>query len=145
VISLFGAVGRLWKPLSTLALLSFVLGAFWFDGYWHAVPDIPIYPGAQQVQKSVNKDATGTPTDPIASLTFATPDKAGDLYTFYHRKLRADGWLYDTCCKMYSSTRNDEKHVGHYWVSIDAEPSEGGLTKVSVKITHAQLSCDCLP
>jgi hypothetical protein len=140
---LFGAAGRLWKPLPILALLSLALGIFWYH-YWHGVPDIPVYRGAQQVQKDVNKNAAGTPTDPIELLTFATPDKAGDIYTFYDRKLRADGWLYNTCCKMYSSARSDMIHVGHYWASIDVQPSEGGLTKVSVKITHAELYCDCL-
>jgi len=111
------------------------------------VPDIPVYPGARNVQKVIDHNGIETSDGPVLGLiTYETPASAKEVLTYYKDTLERKGWKNDWCCKeLYRFERYGRNHSFSYQAWIYAEETESGQTNVRIEVRYGAVACDCFP
>ena len=114
-------------------LLLCAYGVYWFLGGPSVEPDIPIYPGSQDVKRSseVREDPLGGVT--LERVTFVTPAKYEQVRLFYDEVLSNGEWHQDSICcpNAYLTNRQTIHNTRHYRLYLSIEPSANGLIHVS--------------
>jgi hypothetical protein len=132
------------KIAATITFLTWIVFPFsiWLAGQItepEDPPEVPIYPGAQQIHMAVLPKGPSSLRGQEAS--FVTTDEPDEVRGFYEQALQEDGWHSDYPCISFSI----ETRRAHYMAWINTLPSEKGQTHVKIVIYEVQLGCDVVP
>lgn len=97
-----------------------------------SVPNVPRYPGMQQVQQREGLDGVV----PTLVTTFVTSDQRKDVVSFYREKLQKSGWSYVPLCDLYAH------QTKLYTAHVQAASAKDGQTVVDVKLIRSRLACN---
>ena len=101
------------------------------------MPDIPVYPGAQHVERKIVNNTTDVLGVAVTELSFVTSDKPEDVLRFYSDELYKNGWRWDVFCDAY---KNDT-YERDYLANVHAYVSADGVTRASVDLSQASAYC----
>ena len=136
---------RLKSIVIVAGLVLLAVGVFVLENDYKgsAIPNVPVYPGAREIQTKVNENSSRSPDDPIVLIRFETSDQFAKVEAFYADLLHRDGWQYDRCCKLYRHTRGDPRYFGPYLAYVTIKDSGNGQTAVTIEINQGTIICDC--
>ena len=132
-------VARLIVRTISFPILVFCAGLFLlivvdhYHVFWQ--PEIPIYPGAQQVQRTTGTEGI---SQGEITISFETNDTPAEVRGYYLRELEKRGWHWETGCEFFW-------HAGlspAYLAFVDASTSAPRLTRATVRYGEGHLSCD---
>lgn len=134
--------------LGGLALLVILLDAIVVVSrpQWCCGPEIPLYPGATQVQSSV-RAIFGKYTDDFRRVRYFTTASGEELRTFYRNEYVAKGYHYNDCCNLRFGDNGlmmitGENGFGDLEVTW-TRAAGGQLVDASISAFGA-IACDCM-
>jgi hypothetical protein len=132
------------KIIAAIALISVLAFVYLYQTNLRQLPDIPVLAGAKNVQRMVNIDASGLPTDPLAVVSFIVDGESTQVAQFVRGAMQQKGWRQDGCCRAtYRHVNRNPDRVGSYLAEVSVQGG-GSSTSVTIRVTHGIHTCDCL-
>jgi len=104
------------------------------------LPDIPIYPAAQNIQMS-NPMGVSEKYEPSSTeITFTTTDRPLKIEVWYLGAMKREGWHYDAC-RLFQK-RGCGWYGPYYYGILSTETTENGQTRATLRISGGHFSCD---
>lgn len=132
------AANRLGVAFVVLFAIFICAGGYWFAFVPDSPPDIPTYPGAQNMRTRPNYTGSDAPYGAIVLVTFETHDKPDKVKQFYYQALLSRGWHQNYCDKEifghrgYRGTGNWE-----YELTLNAKSLKNDMTLFELRVVKA--------
>ena len=132
------------KIIAAIVLVAVLVFVYLYQNSLGQVPDIPVLPGAKNVQRSVNTGASGTPIDPLEAVSFTVDDESARVEQFVRGAMQEKGWRQDRCCRgHYTHSNRNPDWMGSYKADVSVMGG-GSVTYVTIQVTHGVRACDCV-
>ena len=132
------------KIIAAIVLVALLASVYLYQSKRRQLPDIPVLPGARNVQRVVNTGAIGSPDDPLEAITFIVDGERTQVEQGVSGAMQQKGWRQNRCCRSHYTHINSEPDlVGSYMADVSAQ--EGGSSiSVTILVTHGIQACDCI-
>lgn len=114
---------------------------------WCCGPEVPVYPGATQVQSSV-EGIFDKEMNNLRTVHYFTTASADQVKAFYRKTLEARGYSYNECCNLRYGGAGLYMMAGIQGLGGDLEVTwsgvAGGLVVEASFTDFRALACDCI-
>ena len=132
------------KIIAAIVLVAVLVFLYLYQNSLGQVPDIPVLPGAKNVQRVMAADASGTPSDALEAVSFTVDDEPAQVEQFVRGAMQEKGWRQDRCCRgHYTHSNRNPDWIGSYTADVSVMGG-GSASYVTIQVTHGVRACDCV-